>query len=297
MEARHIFVKGAEGQGVFYRLEDFLVYYSITSIVAKEMGLTVLAFCPMFNHIHFLLESASLTSCRQFIQKIAIIFVKEYNDEYGRKGSLFQKPFGSSRKSGVKIILGCIAYIFNNPVAGKLCKRAMDYRWNLAAYYNNNHPFSKRIWRKECRAPMRRALSIVDSSYSCGRYLTYGRLREILKDLNPEELHQITDYIISKYNFLSYSSLEALYGSYGNMRLAIDANAGSEYEIDDEYGDHSCYRKMLLIVQELGYKGRDLNFELLSQEERTRLANLISKRINAPMKSINKFLHRKNGGG
>lgn len=297
MDARHIFVKGAEGQGIFYRLEDFLVYYSITSVLAKEMGLTVLAFCPMFNHIHFLLGSASLASCRRFIQRIAIIFVKEYNDEYGREGSLFQRHFGSSRKSEVKKILGCIAYIFNNPVAGKLCKRAIDYRWNLAAYYNSNHPFSKRIWRKECRAPMHRALSIIDFSYSRGRHLTYGCLRDIIKDLDPEEIHQVTDYIVSKYNFLSYASLRFLYGSHEKMCLAIEANAGSEYEINDEYGDHSCYRKMLRIVQELGYSGRNLNFERVPPEERTRLAKQLHERVNAPMKSINKFLHRSSGGG
>ena len=303
MEARHLFVKGENGNGIFYRLEDFLVYYSIVSILVRKMGLTVLAFCPMFNHIHFLIESASVPICRLFILRIASIFVKEYNVEYKRKGPLFQKHFGSSRKSGVKIILGCIAYIFNNPVAGKLCGKAADYKWNMLAYYRNNHPFSKRIRRKECRACMRRALSKVDYAWSKKQYLSYGFLQGLFKGLNAEETRQLTDYILSKYNFLSFKTLETLYGNYEKMCIAIDSNAGSEYEIEDEYGDHSCYRKMLLTVSRLGYKGKDLNFERLPPEELTRIARHIVLRVNAPMKCIDKFLHRKHipssesGGG
>ena len=296
MEARHLFVKGVDGNGIFYRLEDFLVYFTITGVIVREMGLTVLAFCPMFNHVHFLLDSASLAVCRQFIQRIALFFVKEYNDEYRRTGALFKRHFGSSLKKGVKIIMGCIAYIFNNPVAGKLFGKAWEYKWNLLAYYRNDHPFSKKVRRKGCRAPMRRALLKVDYAWSKGQYLSYGMLKSILEELNQEEIRQITDYIISKYNFLSYKSLEILYGSYEKLCLAVEANAGSEYELTDEYGDHSCYRKMLQVVQSLGYKGRDLNFERLNQDELDNLIRHNIMNVKAPSSSIRKFLHIRGGG-
>ena len=112
MEARHAYIKGLRGNGIFYRSEDFIVLITIVSVLVKKGGVKVMAFCPMFNHIHFLIKNISLNDLRRFIQRLAIIFVKEYNNEYGRKGTVFQKPFGCSLKRTIKIIMGCVAYVF-----------------------------------------------------------------------------------------------------------------------------------------------------------------------------------------
>lgn len=291
MEARHAFIKGRSGFGIFYRTEDFIIIISIISVLVRNMKLTVLAFCPMFNHIHFLLNNIELPTLRLFIQRMAIIFVKEYNKEYGRKGPLFQKPFGSSIKNAVKIIMGSVAYTFNNPVAGKLCKTAKEYRWNLLTYCKSRNPFSNPLKKDTARHQMRVALRKVDYLYSNGRYLTYDALRDIFKFLNKKENAQMIDYILIKYNFLSLESLETLYDSFDKMLIALDSNAGSEFDLEDEYGDHSCYRLMLSLVKKLGYTGRKLNFESLSEEEAGHLFNRIRSVTKAPSACINKFLH------
>ena len=56
MEAIHVFIKGRNGNGVFYRTEDFLVLISIVGTIAREMGISIIAFCPMFNHVHILVR-------------------------------------------------------------------------------------------------------------------------------------------------------------------------------------------------------------------------------------------------
>jgi len=292
MKATHAFVKGVSGNGIFYRAEDFLVFITIVSKLVNEMGLTVLAFCPMFNHIHFLFKEISPKTLRSFIQRMKITFVKEYNKEYERKGSLFQNPYGYSIKKSVKIILGCVAYIFNNPVAGRLREKADEYRWSLLAYRKSRNPFSKRFRRNNCRRAMRTALDKVDYLFSKGQYLTYRSLRDISRELNHDEREQMNDYILSKYCFLSFDSLDELFGGYQKMSVALDSNAGSEFELEDEYGDHSCYRDMLSIVHRLGYKGKQLNFESLTENERDWLFNEIKHRMNIPPSNINKFLHR-----
>ncbi|MBQ6253578.1 MAG: hypothetical protein IJK05_02845 [Bacteroidales bacterium] len=294
MEARHVFVKGRFGFGVFYRAEDFIVYITIVSALVREMSLTVLAFCPMFNHIHFLFKDIEPRKMRSFIQRMAIIFVKEYNKEYDRRGTLFQKPFGCSVKRAVKIIMGSVAYVFNNPVAGKLCGTAKEYRWNLLAYLESANPFSKPLRKEKARNQMRAALKKVDYFHSVGKPLSYAALRDIFKCLDKEEQARMTDYILTKYNFLSAEWLETLYGSYGKMITAIDSNAGSEFDIEDEYGDHSCYRSMLRLVMKSGYKGRELNFEKLDEEEARCLFRRIMTATKASPACVNKFLHIEN---
>lgn len=291
MEARHAYIKGRRGNGIFYRSEDFIVLITIVSILVKKAGMKVMAFCPMFNHIHFLIKNISLNKLRRFIQRLAIIFVKEYNNEYGRKGPVFQKPFGCSLKRTAKVIMGCVAYVFNNPVAGKLSRTAKGYRWSLYAYHNNKNPYSEPLKKETCRNKMRVALKKVDYFHSKGLYLSYAALRDIFEYLDEKERLQMIDYILSKYYFLSEESLEELYGSFGKMLIAVDSNAGAEFELEDDYGDHSFYRTMLGTVMKYGYTDLKLNFESLPKNEVRRLYDLLSARTHAPRDSINRFLH------
>ena len=60
MEALHVFIKGRNGNGVFYRTEDFLVLISIVGTIAREMGISIIAFCPMFNHVHILVKGIDM---------------------------------------------------------------------------------------------------------------------------------------------------------------------------------------------------------------------------------------------
>ena len=292
MEAIHVFIKGRNGNGVFYRTEDFLVLISIVGTIAREMGISIIAFCPMFNHVHILVKGIDMETLRAFIHKIETTFVREYNHEYNRAGPLFQKSFGRSVKKESKTILGCVAYVFNNPVAGKLCKEALEFRWNLLAFRDYQNPFSLRIARDRCRKAMRYSLDRVKYYVNNALHLNYRALRMIFNDLNTEEHQQVIDHILAAYGFLDYRTLESLYGSYERLLTAIDSNAGSEYDIEDEYGDHSHYRKMLKVVMKLGYTGSKLNFEPLPQNRIDSLFFLLRKETNAPAQCINKFLHR-----
>lgn len=292
MEARHVFIKGINGFGIFYRLEDLLVFFTLVSVIVRRMGLTVLAFCPMFNHIHFLFKEISLSELRSFVHRITTAFVREYNTRYERTGPLFQSPFGYSLKKGVKIIMGCVAYVFNNAVAGKIVRTAMEYRWNLLAYHDNPHPFSNKLRKDHCRNVMRVALRKVDYFHTKGKHLSYNVLKNLFHGLDRDESNQLIDYIIFKYNFLAFKDLEELYDGFGKMITAIESNAGSEFDLEDEYGDHSCYLKMLSIVKSFGYKGSSLNFEKLSEESKDRLFWTLKNQTHAKSSCINKFLHR-----
>lgn len=292
MEARHAFIKGINGFGIFYRLEDLLVFFTLVSVIASRMGLTVLAFCPMFNHIHFLFKEISLTELRSFVHRITTAFVREYNTRYERTGPLFKSPFGYSLKKGVKIIMGCVAYVFNNPVAGKIVRTAMEYRWNLLAYHDNPHPFSNKLRKDHCRNVMRVALRKVDYFYNKGKHLSYNVLKNLFHGLDKDESNQLIDYIIFKYNFLAFKDLEELYDGFGKMITAVESNAGSEFDLEDEYGDHSCYLEMLSIVKAFGYKGSSLNFEKLSEKSKDRLFWTLKNQTHANSSCINKFLHR-----
>lgn len=284
-------MKGINGWGIFYRLQDSILYYTMYSVLARQMSIPVISFSIMFNHTHALTVDVPRKLTGTFQRRLAITFALHYNREYNRKGKLFMDSFGCSEKTNTKSVMGCTAYVANNSVAGHVNARAVDDRWTMLAYYNNAHPFSTAIVKKKCRPVMLKAMALVDACFANNAFLNYALQKRIYSGLFPEEKKQITDYIVYKYRFLDYNMLIDLYGSYEKALIAIDSNAGSEYEIKDEYGDHSCYRMMLKLMRRFGYDGADFNFENLDSGKRIQLANKLLRLTGASMDSIRKFLH------
>ena len=289
MIAKHVYMKGRNGWGIFYRIEDCLVYFTIYSVLVRQMNLCVLAFSIMFNHTHSLLKSIIEGRLSRFQHRLGSIFAHEYNAEYERTGPVFKSPYGESDKRGVKNIISAIAYNANNPVAGKMCKKAAENMWTLLAYYNNPNPFSKKLVKRESRHVMRDALKIVDLYYSKGKHLGYAVLRRIYARLDIEEKRQMTDYIIYKYNFLSYKDLIEIFNSFDKALETINTIAGNEYELEDEYGDHSNYQKMLALSRQMGFEGP--NYEKLSPQQIRKISSILYAKINPTTDQMRKFLH------
>lgn len=289
MEAVHVYMKGRNGWGLFYRIEDCLVYFTLYSVLSRKMGIKVIAFNIMFNHTHAMHDDYQHSRMQLFQRRLGVMFVKDYNEEYGREGNLLKKPFGFSVKRISKKIMATIVYIFNNTVAGKMHKRAIEGRWSLLAYYNNPSPFSEKLVKRNCRHIMRESLKVVDICYKEGKYLNYATLKRILHGLDIVERNQIIDYIVSKYNFLDYERLLKYYGTFDKLLVSVDSNAGAEYELEDEYGDHSNYPKMIRLARSKGYEG--VCFENISPNEVKSLSQLFYSRINPSTDQIRKFLH------
>ena len=289
MKAKHVYMKGRNGWGLFYRVEDCLVFFTIYSVLVREMGLCVLAFSIMFNHIHSLFKDIVTPVLERFQIRLTTIFGKEYNGEYGRSGPIFQRRFGRAEKKAMKKIIACTAYIFNNPVAGKMCRKAIQNRWTMLAYYNNPNPFSDKLVKHGSRHAMRDALKLVDIYYTEGKYLGYALLRRIFTGLTAMEKQQVIDYIVYKYNFLEYSELEDIFDSFEDAVKVIDSIAGNEYDMEDDCGDHSNYQLLIKYSRLIGCEGP--NYDLLPREKIPMISRKLYAKVNATADQMRKFLH------
>lgn len=291
MVAHHLYMKGKNWWGIFYRIEDCIMYFTTFSVFARRSEMVFVAFSIMFNHTHATTLDETKQRITLFQRQVGVSTAHTYNREYGRKGQLWHHSYGSSLKIAIKRIMSNVAYVFNNSVAGKMNRRAIENRWTLLAYYKNNHPFSEPIVREKCSSNMRRAIKLVDISYENDEPLNYAIQRRLYAGLNKKEKAQIVDYIIAKYNFLDYEALISLYGSFENAIIAVDSNAGAEYDLEDDTGDHSCYMKMLLITRQLFPNIKKLNVEKLSEEQKGKLTKVFYANMNVKPENIRKFLH------
>lgn len=288
----HIYQRTRNRFNIFYDQCDFLSYYSIFGVMAVRYNVQVLGLCIMIDHLHMLLRTKDRRTLSGFVSNVTSVFVRQYNDDIGRTGPLFEERFGSALKSDRKKLISAIIYLGNNPVEKRICSKAEEYRWNFIAYMSSSFPFSVKINRKKARNILRKALRIVDWHQSQGKYLTSSLISELMRGMTSEEKDQLVDHIIVKYNVIDYDSLLKLFGSYEQMLTAIHSTTGSEYDLD-EYIDRlsdSVYQNMILCLRHrFGDKVRKVT--VLSSKEKFELADYLHLHTSAHMKQIFKFLH------
>ena len=287
----HIYQRTVSGFNLFYSLEDFLVFYTIVSVQARKFGICLLGMCMMIDHVHLLASAANLTQMSGFISAYTSLYVREFNAWTGRSGSLFEPLYGSAMKMEMKKIRSAIAYMFNNPVEKRLCRRAEGYRWNFLKYYDpeKTSPVKR---RKDLSRRLQRALKMTDDAYRNDEYLRYAFLKRIYNGLDTQEKDILTDYIITLYFPFQKGMPEKYFKSYKEMVIAVDSNTGSEYDIDEK---HYCktdvpYREM---TQYLKRKGITDAKKLITEstEVKRRYFNMLKENTSATPVQIRKFLH------
>jgi len=290
----HVYCKCVDGNVSFYSTADCIYYITLYSCLSRKYHIRTNAFSIMPNHTHAQQSAEKRRDFVSFNQALVSQFTRGYNIQHNRSGELFHKPFGSVPKIGKKYIKNNLSYINNNGASGKLSKGVLDYRWNLMAYYGSDHPFSERIVLNQASRRMKWAIKYVDRLYKEGKPLDYRIQDMLFKGLNRKENKQLTDYIISRYKFLDYSSLKTYYGSFENALFAMDANTGSEHDIKEEWEDFSEYRSMIEVCRKAGYNMESINFKLMKKEELFGLVILLSS-VTKDKRKIFRFLHMDSG--
>ena len=291
----HTYQRSVSGFNIFYEVEDYLVYYTIFSVMSRRYGMVVYGLCLMIDHIHTLTSTSSCKTFSKFMSNVAIQFVKEYNRYHNRVGPLFSECFGSAPKAGLKLLRTAIAYLFNNPVERLLCKRAQEYRWNFLAYAASDNPFSDPLVLKKASRRLRRALKEVDGTVKRNEYMTYVQLKRMFVGMDARETNQLIDYIIVRYNMIRYEDLTTkCYDGYENMLIAINSNAGSEYEVQElRYGRSDAeYRYLYKYVHEKGFKDAGEVISLPADAKFKLMVDMMNETSVSKLQ-ICKFLHLK----
>lgn len=294
-QMNHTYQRTVSGFNIFYEVEDYLVYYTIFSVMSRRYGMVVYGLCLMIDHIHTLTSTSSCKTFSKFMSNVAIQFVKEYNRYHNRVGPLFSECFGSAPKAGLKLLRTAIAYLFNNPVERLLCKRAQEYRWNFLAYAASDNPFSDPLVLKKASRRLRRALKEVDGTVKRNEYMTYVQLKRMFVGMDAREKNQLIDYIIVRYNIIRYDDLiTKCYDGYENMLMAINSNAGSEYEVQElRYGRSDAeYRYLYKYVHEKGFKDAGEVISLPADSKFKLMVDMMNETSVSKLQ-ICKFLHLK----
>jgi len=132
----HVSSHGLERNDIFKKREDFIAGMNDIAICVLGFDVTILCFCLMSNHFHFVLYG-TLPECRKF------------SEEYKRRCAMRMKLTGGEvqgmRSVGIHIayvdsqeyLENVIAYVLRNPLAAGILLLPYHYPWSSAALYFN----------------------------------------------------------------------------------------------------------------------------------------------------------------
>jgi len=289
-EIIHTYSRAINSGIVFYSTEDCIFAITLYAVLSRRYNIVSLAFSIMPNHIHSTEKSTLRKEFILFHDLYESWFARVYNKQHNRRGALFQRQFGYAIKSRGKIVRDNLSYVANNCTVGNLTDDIMRYRWNLLAYKNNDHPFSKKIIIRNASNALKLSLKKLKYYRSEDVPLDYSRQEQLYKGLTSEEKNQLIDRILYDYNFLDYKELAHYYpnSSFENVINSFRLGSGSEHDIKDDWDDYSAYRKMNNVAKQLGYNLLHVNFEKGDHKE------LINELYSGgfTQKQVAKFLHK-----
>ncbi len=128
----HIYNRGAHKTNIFRNDRDYVFLLKLVKEQAKKCDITVIAYCLMDNHYHFILRQNEDIEIGQFMQAIFNIYTKAFNDKYKQSGTLFEGPFKSIHIDRSEYLLHLCRYIHRNPLEASMVVR--PEQWHYSNY-------------------------------------------------------------------------------------------------------------------------------------------------------------------
>ena len=130
----HVTQRGNYKQKVFSAQEDYIRYLKWMSEYICKYDLSVLAFCLMPNHVHFLAVPYKKDSLARTFNTCHMRYSQYYNKKQHVTGHLWQGRFYSCALDDIHLY-EAIRYVENNPVKAQLTKEASQWFWSSARHH------------------------------------------------------------------------------------------------------------------------------------------------------------------
>ncbi len=128
--AVHVVQRRVDRSACFHEDSDRLVYLSNLRDVLERTECALHAYCLMTNHVHLLLTPPAPAACSALMRDLGRIYVRYFNDRYGRSGTLWEGRFHSCLVDSADYVLNCYRYIERNPVRAAIVREASAYAWS-----------------------------------------------------------------------------------------------------------------------------------------------------------------------
>ena len=112
----HIYNRGAGRQAIFRHERNYLYLLRLLKTVAGECSITVVAYCLLPNHYHWLLRQDGETAAGMVPTRVFGSYSQAFNRAYERTGTLFEGPYKALAVATDAYFVNVCSYIHLNAV-------------------------------------------------------------------------------------------------------------------------------------------------------------------------------------
>jgi len=116
----HVYNRGVNREGIFYDHENYRYCLELMRKYASKFGVSMMAYCLMPNHYHFLVRQNEGGSISKFLQSTFNAYTQALNQQRHRSGTLFEGRAKGVLVDSDRYLFQVIRYIHLNPVLAKL---------------------------------------------------------------------------------------------------------------------------------------------------------------------------------
>lgn len=128
----HLYNRGLNKADIFTGDDNYRFLLGKVKRLLKEIPATVIAYCLMPNHYHFVMRQEGETLLSLFIARLFQTYTQAYNRQQKRTGPLFAGRFRCVHVDSEEYLLHLCRYVHLNPVAAGLVARPED--WPFSNY-------------------------------------------------------------------------------------------------------------------------------------------------------------------
>ena len=126
----HVYNRGCNRQDIFANEGNYVFLLRRGKSYLKDARVSVIAYCLMPNHYHFLLRSEEDEAIPRFIQRLFNSYTQAFNKQQGRSGTLFEGRAKSVLVDRDEYAVHLCRYIHLNPVRAGLVRHPEEWPYS-----------------------------------------------------------------------------------------------------------------------------------------------------------------------
>lgn len=112
----HLYNRGVDKRPLFHEADNYLYLLRQLKTYSQQFNITLIAYCLMPNHYHFLVRQESDKPISHLMQRLFNSYTKAFNKRYNRTGTLFPDRYQAKQVAEEAYLLQLCWYIHANPV-------------------------------------------------------------------------------------------------------------------------------------------------------------------------------------
>jgi putative transposase len=135
----HLTQRGVDRRPIFFTDSDRRIYLDLVRVAAQRFGVSILGYCMMPNHVHWIVVPARPDSLAKAFGQAHCRYAHYTNAALNRCGHFWQNRFFSCALDRAHC-WAALRYVERNPVRAGLTPVAEDWPWSSAAAHLGDSP-------------------------------------------------------------------------------------------------------------------------------------------------------------